>query len=342
MYKKKGKPMTKILLIAGAKGSGKDYTAQLIKEELNSLGYSVAIDHFARPMKEILSTTLGVSIDTFNKMKNNKTMLWTKDEFGNFSELVDCRTVIQKFGSEAMKPIFGDCVWSKLFWETPSPEVDFMLVPDFRFPIEYKDLDHVKILKVESNKGKPDNHDSETSLNDFEFDFTVNNDDYTLDKTTVKDFLNKYLQKPSNTLTSEQWMKNLKYSYLRLMDPDGWNRANFDYSFKEEKVSEDEFIRRLNTSTVITEKNCIYYYGCDLANLKQAPYTDALLYKLIKANDLKTVLVLEHNMDDAVRISDVNDSVKFNRRLLVEIGYSEPDITKLLKADKQRLRNLYE
>lgn len=47
--------------------------------------------------------------------------------------------------------------------------------------------------------------------------------------------------------TSQQW--NVKYQY-KLIDYDGWDRTNFDYSFKIEKITEPEFIKRVSLSTI--------------------------------------------------------------------------------------------
>ena len=47
--------------------------------------------------------------------------------------------------------------------------------------------------------------------------------------------------------TSKEWIKGTGY---KVIDPDGWNRSNFDYSFNKEKITFNEFNRRLLASTV--------------------------------------------------------------------------------------------
>lgn len=47
--------------------------------------------------------------------------------------------------------------------------------------------------------------------------------------------------------TSAEWIKEVGYEIL---DPDGWNRTNFDYSFNKEKITMEEFQKRLSFSTV--------------------------------------------------------------------------------------------
>lgn len=48
--------------------------------------------------------------------------------------------------------------------------------------------------------------------------------------------------------TSKEW-KELLCPKVIIMDPDGWDRSDYDYSFNQEKISKEEFNRRLCTST---------------------------------------------------------------------------------------------
>lgn len=55
--------------------------------------------------------------------------------------------------------------------------------------------------------------------------------------------------------TSQEWYSLLYPDHkLIIMDPDGWDRTDYDYSFKEEKITIGEFNRRLINSTVIRTK----------------------------------------------------------------------------------------
>jgi len=52
--------------------------------------------------------------------------------------------------------------------------------------------------------------------------------------------------------TSDEWMKILdEKDKLIILDPDGWDRCNYQYSFYEEEISHSEFISRLMESTVL-------------------------------------------------------------------------------------------
>lgn len=49
--------------------------------------------------------------------------------------------------------------------------------------------------------------------------------------------------------TSNDWQKD--YPSIIILDPDGWDRQNYDFSFNEELVSQAEFLERLSMSTCI-------------------------------------------------------------------------------------------
>lgn len=48
--------------------------------------------------------------------------------------------------------------------------------------------------------------------------------------------------------TSEDWGKEVK-DFCKVFDPDGWDRSNFNYSWREEKITKQEFYRRIGMST---------------------------------------------------------------------------------------------
>jgi len=55
--------------------------------------------------------------------------------------------------------------------------------------------------------------------------------------------------------TSQEWYAEIKEREgVEILDPDGWDRTNFMYSFHEERVAEDEFRKRLSLSTCKFEK----------------------------------------------------------------------------------------
>ena len=54
--------------------------------------------------------------------------------------------------------------------------------------------------------------------------------------------------------TSQEWIKDGKYKKYIILDPDGWDRKNYEYSFNQEKITEQEFTRRLVLSTIRRNK----------------------------------------------------------------------------------------
>lgn len=51
--------------------------------------------------------------------------------------------------------------------------------------------------------------------------------------------------------TSSEWEKLVsKKHQLRILDHDGWDRKNFDYSFNIEKITKQEFLNRVSRSTI--------------------------------------------------------------------------------------------
>lgn len=53
--------------------------------------------------------------------------------------------------------------------------------------------------------------------------------------------------------TSEQWQKLHPESYV--LDADGWDRSNYQYSWHEELITFEEYQRRLGWSTVLVRTN---------------------------------------------------------------------------------------
>lgn len=50
------------------------------------------------------------------------------------------------------------------------------------------------------------------------------------------------------TKTSAEWLK--EFPHIIIIDHDGWDRNNFEYSFNEELVTKKEFETRLIRSTL--------------------------------------------------------------------------------------------
>lgn len=74
-------------------------------------------------------------------------------------------------------------------------------------------------------------------------------------------------------------------------------------------------------------KDSIYYYEVELLNYKALPYEDVLYKKILLAKKLLKKLVIDENMQDYHRINDITKAIEFNKKLLLELGYSIANIS---------------
>jgi len=167
--------MTNTILISGKAGSGKDMTAQFMKEELEKHGKKVLIIKYGDAVKWVLRDYFG----------------WdgNKDIVG--------RTLLQHIGTDVVRAKFPN------FWTgivvglieafEPYSDFDIALVPDARFPNEVNiALEHLRgCVAVRIERKNPDGsewintnltedqrkHPSETSLDNFAFDYVIHNDE---------------------------------------------------------------------------------------------------------------------------------------------------------------------
>lgn len=74
-----------------------------------------------------------------------------------------------------------------------------------------------------------------------------------------------------------------------------------------------------------------YLYGNNLHELSGLLYPEALVIKIVYANKLLHELVHTDQMADSQRINAVSKAKIFNRNLLLELGFEDTDISKLVK-----------
>lgn len=90
----------------------------------------------------------------------------------------------------------------------------------------------------------------------------------------------------SELKTSEEWLKE-QDRIEKVLDPDGWDRSNFQYSFYEEKISKEEFDKRVFSSTCM-------FIGSDFLRVTRW-MCDGLQDLILEGNKEKTVeLAREH------------------------------------------------
>jgi len=190
----------KIIMINAMKRAGKDHTARLLKSKLpNSEIYA-----FADPIKEIASKSLQMTVRTFDEYKNSNTDLLIAHEDGDTSHVSSFREFIQNLGNDAMKPVFGKTVWTDLLIRKIKEDApEYCIISDFRFFTEYEEIkkfamyyeDELISLKIRNdNVTNNDSHVSENELNDFTFDYEVDNTDHSKLEENLDGFIHEYLR----------------------------------------------------------------------------------------------------------------------------------------------------
>jgi hypothetical protein len=195
---------TKLISISGKMGSGKDTAGGIIKDLLEeNVGPNWEIAKFASGVKEVASIILGISIHQFEnqEFKNSylpecwnthKAVFTDRSDFHGWeveSNRMTVREFLQKLGTEAMRDGLHENVWvNKLMrkyehFNKMIPHVDDKSFPrwiitDTRFPNEYAALKEKEALfiKIVRPGLELNNHPSETSLDNHEFDYVINND----------------------------------------------------------------------------------------------------------------------------------------------------------------------
>lgn len=183
--------MGQIILISGYKRAGKDTIAAMLEAALTKLGKSAQRIAFAEPLKHIGSTALNVSLEQLDTFKNDpdRYKLQIVDtQSGNLVHGTNCRSYLQLLGTEAVKSVFGDSVWADIFYERAKASVaDYIIATDFRFNVEWR-YDTRTIRVISDNYDLADLHVSERELDNFKFDYTINNHGYQVTQAAMDAF----------------------------------------------------------------------------------------------------------------------------------------------------------
>ncbi len=170
-----------IILISGYARSGKDFTAKLLPEvfKKNTTHESMS---FADDMKDIICTTFDITREHLDTYKNTGADILIDSETS-----LGWRKILQRFGTEAMKSVFGERVWvDRMIEKIKKSDKDVIIIPDWRFKLEYWRLLHslfgvAEIVTVRihnnNNPSTTSTHSSEIELDDYiDFDYNVVND----------------------------------------------------------------------------------------------------------------------------------------------------------------------
>jgi len=199
--------MKTLIMINGLKRSGKDFTTEIFidllqKENVKRIG-------FADPIKRIISKIFKISLEDLENFKNNPREYKIKIEknipHGHLELLMtlDFREILQIFGSEAMKPEFGNDVWAKIGLEKAVKATEkFVVISDYRFLIEYDfakkyaDKYGFKLITINifnDDLKNEDCHSSEKELLESKkkFDFVIDNTGRPNIRNKIKEIIQK-------------------------------------------------------------------------------------------------------------------------------------------------------
>ena len=174
-----------IIQLLGQARSGKDWTAEHLKQLFELQGKQVAIMSYAAPMKRITAKLFDISLEDLEKYKNNPKhySIWacvpnTRTVLNHFN----FRTFLQRLGNDAVKPEFGDAVWANLMMvNIAKSDADVIIITDCRFRVELDSFPQATTIRV-INKALPApmNHASELEVADYQTTYTLDNTDHKL------------------------------------------------------------------------------------------------------------------------------------------------------------------
>ena len=194
--------MTKVILISGYKRSGKDFVAKLLAEKLHAQGFTVDIQSFATPLKQVVASTFDITLDQLDDYKNAEDdVLCHIDNAKIHHNLhtISIRKILQRFGTEAMKPVFGANVWSTHMKDRiEQSTANYIIIPDYRFDEEYNYLSKFNFeypvmfqtLQIVNNNVVPKDIHSSESLPTRPSDYLIDN---TAQDTTIIEKVVQYV-----------------------------------------------------------------------------------------------------------------------------------------------------
>lgn len=172
--------MRKINLIgiSGKKGHGKDTLAKIINSiSISNNAKSFEIRSFAYKLKEAVASNWGIKDSSVFEER------WFKDSMHPYLNIT-WRQLLQQYG-EKMREIDPD-YWVKALFK------DFKYIPWLISDVRYvNEAEHIRniggiIIRINRNlEEQKDNHLSENDLDNYDFDYVIDNNEH-LDSLTVK------------------------------------------------------------------------------------------------------------------------------------------------------------
>jgi dephospho-CoA kinase len=152
-------------MLSGKICSGKDFVADILVKKFNFKRYA-----FADILKREVSEELNLDMWYFTSQE------------GKAKVSVYGKTYRQLLIDHAeYKKLFDKNYYSKLLLKSIDTNQDRIVISDFRYPYEYEYLKdnlweyHVKTVNVQRNSSVNSNIESETALNEFEYNLLIDN-----------------------------------------------------------------------------------------------------------------------------------------------------------------------
>lgn len=202
---------TKVILLSAKAQHGKDFTANIFKEQLESMGKKVLVTHYADLLKYICKTFFG----------------WdgNKDEAG--------RNLLQHVGTDVIRKQDHN-YWVRFINNILNMfpnEWDYVLIPDTRFPNEINyikndlsfktisvriDRPNFKSILTEEQK----KHESETALDNYKFDYYISNTTKESVIAQVNKIINGSMFKPNIFIDADNTIFNTTKRIVEMYDDD--------------------------------------------------------------------------------------------------------------------------
>ena len=134
---------------------------------------------------------------------------------------------------------------------------------------------------------------------------------------TLKDGSKQFVPNLKEELkTSEEWQKQFNENVV--LNPDGWDRKNYDYSWYEEKITFTEYNRRRSQSTC---KNSIPKKELNRETLEEAAHKMLVDYGIKSMGQSIGVLTVKKLMVDMAKWQQEQDKNKFSEEDVKEAFY---------------------
>lgn len=182
--------MIRLIGISGKMQSGKDTVASIIKK-LSYIDWEIV--KFADTLKDITCLLLNCSREDLESSDFKSSPL--DDRWQNFhNEQLTPRKVMQLIGTDLFRNGLHPNTWVNTLSNKFTND-SFWIVTDVRFPNEAEFIKNNGgiLIRIERESIELSNHLSETALDDYEFDYIINNHDTFYDLLlNVISFMKKY------------------------------------------------------------------------------------------------------------------------------------------------------